>query len=302
MRVFVTGAAGFVGTRLLPRLRAAGLEVVGADAEVDVTREGVVRASVARVRPDAVIHLAAMSSVALSRRQPAACYRVNFLGTRSLLGAVAREAPKARVLLIGSGDTYSTTAPSARPYRESDPLRPSSPYGFSKAAAELLGSEFARRGLDVVRVRAFNHTGPGQTDSFVASSFARQVSEVSAGLREPVLRVGNLESIRDFLDVDDVLEAYRLLLDPSVRAGIYNVASGRPISIRSLLEQLIELAGVSPRIEIDPDRVRPTDQLLGDATRLRKATGWQRRVPLRTTLAALLADWSRRVSPPAAGS
>ncbi len=294
MRVFVTGAGGFVGRRLVPALRAAGHEVTGSDREIDVTDPDAVAAALARARPEALVHLAALSSVAASWQQPALCYRVNFLGTRSLLRAALRETPSARVLLIGSADQYAATSPRARPLDESAPLLPRSPYARTKAAAERLGEEAGRLGLDVVRVRAFNHTGAGQDDAFVVSSFARQVAAIRAGRQPPVMRVGNLDSVRDFLHVDDVIDAYVALLDRKVPADVYNVAGGVATPIQTVLDRLIALAGIDPRVEIDPERFRPTDWLVGDAARLREVTGWQPRVPFDAILRELYDDWSKR--------
>jgi GDP-4-dehydro-6-deoxy-D-mannose reductase len=148
----------------------------------------------------------------------------------------------------------------------------------------------------VVRVRAFGHTGPGQSDTFVLSNFARQTAEIEAGRREAVLRVGNLASVRDFLDVDDVVEAYVRLLDPDVPADIYNVASGIGTPLRDLLDKLLALANQRPLIECDPERVRPADFLVGDASRLRAATGWAPTVPIERTLERLLDDWRGKLS------
>ncbi len=292
MRVFVTGASGFVGQRLLPRLRQAGHEAIGADREVDVTRPDEVKLALRRYAPDAVVHLAAMSSVAQSWQEPGLCYRLNFLGSRTLLRTLLEIRPDARILLIGSADQYAATRAHERPFDEHTPLRPRSPYARTKAAAELLATALAEeRGLDVVRVRAFNHTGAGQSDRFVASSFARQLAAIGLGRQAPRMRVGNLESVRDFLHVDDVLDAYLALLEPEAPADVYNVASGRASSIQSVLDTLIRISGVEPEIEIDPERWRETDWLVGDASRLRHATGWQPRVPLESLLRELHEHW-----------
>ena len=280
MRVFVTGASGFVGRRLMRLFRAAGHEAHGTDREVDVTNPVAIHAALANHAPEAIVHLAALSSVATSWREPHLCYRQNFVGTRTLLAAAHSACPNARVLLIGSADQYAPTTPAAAPLDETTPLRPRSPYARTKAAAELLGAAAARRGQPVVRVRAFNHTGAGQPDLFVVSNFARQVARIRLGHQEPVMRVGNLESVRDFLHVDDVLDAYLALLDPNVPAETYNIASGRSTSIQEILDRLIEIAGIEPRIERDPDRWRETDWLVGDAARLRQATGWQPKISL----------------------
>lgn len=296
MRALVTGSAGFVGQHLLPRLGDAGFEVIGTDLELDVTNEAAVAAKVAELRPAVIVHLAALSSVAASWREPELAYRVNYLGTRSVLEATARVASEARVLLVGSAEEYGSAEPGSAPFTEASPLRPRSPYARAKAAADLLGARYAQRGLDVVRVRPFNHAGPGQSDVFVLASFARQVAEIESRRREPVLRVGNLNSVRDFLDIEDVIEAYVRLLDPRVPAGVYNVASGNGAPLSDHLEALLALARLRPSIEVDPERLRPADFAVGDAGRLRRATGWAPRVPLSRTLERVLDYWRKRVA------
>jgi GDP-4-dehydro-6-deoxy-D-mannose reductase len=291
MRVYVTGAGGFVGRRLIRRLEAEGHETTATDSEVDVTDPVAVATSVRDARPEALVHLAAVSSVAASLHDPNLAERVNLEGARSVIGALEQHAPGARLLLVGSGDMYGVMAPGDAPRSERDPLAPRSPYARSKAAAEVLGNEAAARGLDVIRLRPFNHTGAGQTPQFVASDFAKQVSEIAAGRRAPQMRVGNLDSLRDFLHVDDVLDAYLGLLDRSAPADIYNVASGEGTSIRDLLEMLCDIADVAPDVEIDPERFRPTDWVIGDASRLRKATGWKPTRTLRDALVELVEYW-----------
>lgn len=190
---------------------------------------------------------------------------------------------------------YGLTEPGAAPFDESAPLRPRSAYARTKACADLLAGDYAARGLDVVRVRPFSHTGPGQTDTFVVPSFAKQLAEIAAGRREPLLQVGNLESVRDLLDVEDVVEAYTRLLDPEVPAGVYNLASGVGRRIADVLQALTDHAGVEPRIEIDPNKHRPTDHGVGNADRLRRATGWEPRVDFDVTLARVFNDWRERI-------
>jgi GDP-4-dehydro-6-deoxy-D-mannose reductase len=201
-----------------------------------------------------------------------------------------------RVLWIGSADEYGSAAPGSPPFTEASPLRPGSPYARSKAAADRLGATYADAGLDLVRVRPFNHAGPGQSPDFVLASFAKQVAEIEGGRREPLLRVGNLESVRDFLDIEDVIEAYLRLLDRSVPAGVYNVASGIGARVGDHLEALIALTNTRPEIEVDPERLRPTDHAVGDATLLRHTTGWQPTIPMADTLERVLAYWRDRVS------
>ncbi|HKA13376.1 MAG TPA: GDP-mannose 4,6-dehydratase [Myxococcota bacterium] len=288
MRIWITGAAGFVGRRLSARLRAAGHTVIGVDREVEITDAPRVARSLASARAEAIVHLAAMSSPAHSLRAPEPAARVNYWGTHAVLEAARCAAPDARVLLVTSGEVYGMRAPGGSPFRETDPLEPRTPYARSKACADMIGALYAARGLDVVRVRPFNHTGPGQAPHFAAPAFARQIAAIADGRSEPKIAVGNLQSVRDFLDVDDVVDAYQLLLDRSVPADAYNVASGIGRPIADLLAELIALSGAKCEIEVDPERVRPTDASIGDASRLRATTGWEPRTPWRETLSRLL--------------
>jgi GDP-4-dehydro-6-deoxy-D-mannose reductase len=296
MRAMVTGASGFVGKHLVSRLQAEGYTVSACDREVDVTDSAAVDAYVSEVQPDRILHLAAQSSAANSWKQADLTYRVNYVGTRSVLAAAKNRVPNARVLLVSTADIYGSAPPGARPFDEESPIRPRSPYARTKAAADLLAGCFADRGLDVVRARPFNHTGPGQTDVFVLPSFARQVAAIEAGTAEPLLRVGNLESVRDFLNIEDVIEAYVRLLDPAVPAGVYNIASGQGVKIDTAIRSLCRLADIDPRIEVNPDYFRPTDFSVGNASLLRATTGWEPRIPFQQTLETLLADWRGRVS------
>jgi GDP-4-dehydro-6-deoxy-D-mannose reductase len=295
MQVYITGARGFVGTRLVGHLEGLGHLVTAADRDVDIRDAERLTASLEAAQPDAVVHLAAQSSVAASFRDPAGSYAINFQGGLNVLRAIEHVAPTARLLLVGSGDQYGGQTPGAPSLSETAPQVPSSPYARSKQAVERLGLEANKRGANVVATRSFNHTGPGQDDRFVAPSFARQAAEIAAGARAPRMTVGNLESVRDFLHVDDVIDAYTALLDPSVPRGVYNVASGVPHTIQELLDGLLAHAGVSPEVTVDPDLVRPTDQLLGDAKKLRDATGWLPERGFSGMVAALAADWSERV-------
>jgi GDP-4-dehydro-6-deoxy-D-mannose reductase len=296
MRVLVTGARGFVGGHLLPLLIDRGWEVTATDRELEVTDRNAVEAKLKQLMPQAIVHLAAQSSVAASHDEPELTLRVNYLGALSVLRGAQHCGSRPRVLLIGSADQYGTTDLGSEPFTEASPLRPSSAYARSKAEADQLGAAFAEVGLPIVRIRAFNHSGPGQPDTFVLSSFARQIAEIEVGQREPVLRVGNLESVRDFLDVGDVVEAYIRLLNPQVEPTVYNVCSGVGVQLGVLLEALLERATIRPRIECDPERFRATDFSVGDASRLRAATGWEPVVPIEQTLDRLLDYWRQAVT------
>jgi GDP-4-dehydro-6-deoxy-D-mannose reductase len=295
MQVFVTGVAGFVGQRLRARLEAKGARVIGTDLELDVAHAGRVADAVAAARPDAIVHLAAISFIPEAESNPRAVYRANFLGAHSILEAARKISPGVRLLVVGSGHVYGAAEPGAPPFDERSPLRPDSPYAWSKAAADLLGGVYASRGVDVVRVRPFNHTGAGRPERFVESSFAHQIAEIEAGLRPPKIAVGNLDAVRDFLDVEDVVEAYLRLLDPKVPAGPYNVASGRGTSIRELLDSLLAHTSIRPEVKVDQTRWRPADASVGSAQRLAQATGWAPTIPLRETLKRLLDHWREAV-------
>ena len=296
MRVWITGGAGFVGRRLAQRLGADGIEVDGTDEEVDVTSLELVRELLAERRPDAIVHLAGITFVPDAARDPLLTWRVNYAGTRIVLEATRLEIPSARVLVVSSSMVYGTSEAGAPPFDESSPLCPSGPYATTKTAADLIAGSYAEAGLDVARVRPFNHTGPGRPAHFVESSFARQIVAMERGELEPVMRVGNLESTRDFLHVDDVVDAYARLLEPGAPAGVFNVSSGRATRIQQLLDTLLTHAEVRPAIEPDPERWRPTDANVGSAAKLAKATGWSPRIALDETLGQLLADWRERLA------
>ncbi len=296
MRVFVTGATGFVGGHLLPRLIEAGWEVISVGLELEITNAAALDEAVQAAAPDVVVHLAALSSVADSLGDPASVYRTNYLGTLFLLRSVAVHAPSARVLIIGSGQQYGSAEPGRAPFREEDPIRPESPYAASKGSGDLLGAEFTRRGLHVVRVRAFNHTGPGQPSHMVVPNFARQLVEIERGQRDPVLQVGNLESVRDFLDVEDVIDAYLALIKPGVAPRAYNVCSGRGVSMGEILSGLTSICGVSPKIEVNPRFFRPADFSVGAPGRLRAETGWEPKVSFEGILERVLSYWRERLA------
>ena len=296
MRVWLSGASGFVGRFCTARLRESGLCVIAPErSRVDVTCPETVAADLAASRPDAILHLAGLASVPASYSDPAGVARTNYLGTAVLLRAASREVPKARILLVSSGEIYGGCREDATPLDESAPLRPRSPYARSKAAADLLGRQYATRGFAVLRARAFNHIGPGQSAAFAAADFAKQIAEIECGLRPPRLRVGNLAAVRDFLDVRDVAEAYRALLTGEAPPGAYNVCSGTGVSLRELLDQLLVDSEVDPAIDVDAGRWRPSSASVGSPARLRRHTPWSPAIPLARTLRDVLEDWRRRV-------
>lgn len=294
MRVVVTGGRGFVGRWLTSHLQERGDDVLGLDSEVDVTRAGPVRDAVTGYGPDAVVHLAALSSVGSSWQEGGQVYLVNTVGTVNVLDAAETCRPRPRVLLVSSSEVYGRVPPDALPLVEDQPFAPVSPYAASKAAAEMAGIQaWLGSGLEVVRVRPFNHTGPGQRPDFVVPALAEQVARaVRSGARQ--LDTGNLEARRDISDVRDVVRAYRLLLAEGRPGQVYNVCRGEAVSIRHIAERLLALSGVDLPIVVDPARVRPVDipELRGDPGRLAEATGWKPEIPLDTTLSDVLGHWA----------
>ncbi len=322
MRVAVTGVAGFAGRWLAPALHAAGHEVVGwvrADSPAkraavaavpglaawdycDVLRPDAWDALWRRWRPQAVVHLAAQSSGVRAWRDPAGTFAANATGTLHLLESAARAMesglPSPRLLLVGSSEVYAGCTAGQR-LDESAPFGPRNPYGASKAAADLLGADYARaRGLDVVRTRSFAHTGPGQETVYALSSFAEQIARAEQRGAPATVHTGDLRGVRDYSDVRDVVAAYVLLLERGAAGEAYNVCSGDGQPMSALLDLLCSAARVPVTVETQADRVRPADgaTLIGDPTKCEKATGWTRRHTLAGCLADLLDDWRHRVA------
>ena len=308
--VLVTGAGGFVGSHLLERLRADGADVVawqrpGVERALDV--EGVhwidvelldrdrVGRAVADIRPSTVYHMAGSAHVAQSWSHVRDTYEGNVRVTHFLLDALARLAPKPRVLIPCTAHVY---APQPRPIREDDPVGPGSPYATSKLATELVAERaWLAHQLPTIIARAFNHIGPRQDPTYVAPSIARQIALIEAGKREPVLVMGNLKPKRDLTDVRDTVRAYVALVARGRPAVRYNVASGRGVAVGDLAHAFVHRARREVRIVEDPSRFRPNDpdQLVGDNTRLVTDTGWQPQIPLERTVDDLLQYWRTRV-------
>ncbi|CAN5846391.1 GDP-mannose 4,6-dehydratase [soil metagenome] len=299
MKALVTGAGGFVGGHLLAHLTAEGDDVIPCDrlhGGVDITHGEAVGRMIADAAPDAVYHLAGWADVGASWRVPEEVFAANAVGTLNVLRACA-DAGVGRVLSVGSADVYGKVAEDELPLTEESPLRPVSPYAASKVAADFLGLQaWLGRSLPVVRVRAFNHLGPGQGEQFVASALASRIArnENDGG---DVIRVGNLSARRDFTDVRDVVRAYRMLIRDGVPGEVYNLCTGTAIAVQELAEMMLVHARRSMRLETDPDLARPVDTpvLLGDPSKLHDATGWKTEIPLERTVLDLLDDWRTRV-------
>ncbi len=309
VRALVTGAAGFAGRHLLVALQRAGHEAVGAGFrepdgapegfpfhDLDVTARDACRALVAQCRPDAVFHLAGIAHVTRAEADPEACLAVNFGGSRAVLEACLAASPRPRVLLVSSAEVYGPVRAGEPALTEDHPLRPATAYAVSKAAAELAGHHAAARGLPVVIVRPFNHIGPGQSDDFVASAFARQVARIEAGRQEPVVSVGNLQAVRDLTDVRDTVAGYLRALEAGRDGAAYNVTTGTAVPVRDLLDVLLGLSRVPVTVRTDPARLRAVDVpgFHGSGERLAAGTGFRARLDLRRTLGDVLDYWRAR--------
>ncbi|HSQ80048.1 MAG TPA: GDP-mannose 4,6-dehydratase [Casimicrobiaceae bacterium] len=294
----VTGRHGFVGG-VLARMAAAdpalhGWQLIDAPETLDLRDPVATMATVGAAAPDAVLHLAAQSWVPDAFKDPATTLNVNLLGTLHLLQALKAAGFRGRMVFVGTGDVYGRVPENALPVTEERLPAPRNPYAVSKLAAEALCYQWTvTEGMDIVLARPFNHIGAGQSDRFVVSDFARQVAQIRSGKREPVVAVGDIDVTRDFTDVGDVARAYFALLGSGVAGEVYNVCSGREQSIRSLLERLVALAGVTVSIEQQSARMRKAEQrrMRGDPEKIRRATGWEAVTPLDESLAAMLRHW-----------
>jgi GDP-4-dehydro-6-deoxy-D-mannose reductase len=316
-RVLITGTTGFVGSHLADFIVARGdVELFGIRrirsrmehvkhldgritwVECEMRDGSSVQAMVREVRPDWIFHLAAQSFVPSSWNAPQECFTTNVIGQLHLFQAVLEVAIDPMILVAGSSEEYGLVLQDELPIRETNPLRPLSPYAVSKVSQDLLGFQYFKSyGLKVVRTRAFNHTGPRRGEMFVTSNFSKQIAEIEAGLQPPSIRVGNLEAVRDFTDVRDIVQAYWLALERGQPGEAYNLCSGEGYSIHEVLKILKRHSASRIATIEDPARLRPSDVpvLLGDNTKFRRATGWEPQIPLEDTLAELLDYWRARV-------
>ena len=314
MRVFITGATGFAGSHLLERVWADGHEVL-ALVHAATSHQGLpdhprvrpvagdlldpagLAAAVQDARPDLIFHLAGQAYPARSWDTPAQTLAINTGGTANVLqAAVAFGRP--RVVVVTSAEIYGELHPDELPLTETSPARPRHPYGVSKlAAGELVRVYWARYGLPVVEARPFNHIGPRQARGFVVPDFAAQLAAIRLGQQPPVMRVGNLSPQRDFTDVRDVAAAYWRLAEAGRPGEAYLICSGQPVSVRHLLDTLIELAGVAVDVQTDAARLNPTDTpcLYGSNAKIAADTGWQPSISLRQSLADALTDWEKQL-------
>lgn len=317
MRILITGISGFAGSYLAELMVSSRkYEVFGlirwrsnrdniehildcvSLIEGDVRDQSSLTEAIETIRPDCIFHLAAQSFVPASWNAPAESISTNVLGTLNLFEAVRKAGIKPRILVACSSEEYGCVEENSLPVREDCPLRPLSPYAVSKVGQDMLSYQYYRSyGMDIVRTRAFNHTGPRRPEVFVCSSFARQLALIEAGLSEGVIKAGNLDSIRDFTDVRDVVAAYSTALQVCPPGSVYNICSGRGHRISDVLQMLISMSDVNPEIILDQHRMRPSDVpvLIGDPGRFERDTAWKPELSLKQTLQELLDFWRRKV-------
>jgi GDP-4-dehydro-6-deoxy-D-mannose reductase len=317
MRVLISGITGFVGSHLAEWALAQGADVIGSvrwrskTEHIDHIRDRITlvnaelrelssaRSLLERARADYIVHLAAQSFVGASWETPVETLLTNAISQMNLFEAMRQLGASARFLVIGSSEEYGLVYPDELPIRETNQLRPLSPYAVSKVTQDLMGFQYWKSyGLDIVRTRAFNHSGPRRGDAFATSSFAKQIAEAEAGLRAPGVLVGDLKPTRDFSDVRDIVRGYWALLERGTPGEVYNLCSGVDWSIERMLNFLVSSSKLE-RVEIrpDPTRLRPSDvpTLRGCADKIQHAVGWTPRIPLEQTLGDLLEYWRQQI-------
>jgi len=311
-KALITGIKGFAGSHLGELLLAKGYQVYGINyscanaeniqhirnrvtlRECDIRDEARLSEIISQSKPDEVYHLAAIAHVPTSYRNPRLTFEVNLYGTLNLLEAVKAVSRDIKILYVGSASEYGAVREDEIPIGESVPPRPVDPYSVSKVSADMLAFQYFKSfNLHVVRVRPFNHIGPRQSPDYVVPSFAKQIAEIEKGLKEPVITVGNLKSKRDFTDVRDIVRAYWLALQKGEPDEVYNICSGKAVSIQEVLDKLLKLSKKEIKIEQDVERLRPADVplLLGDATKFREKTGWKPGISFEKTLQDTLDYW-----------
>lgn len=313
-RIFITGAAGFVGQHLIRHLRhessndalhGTTLDPITDKPDavhfhtVDLRDADAVREVIERVQPDQVYHLAAFAAVGASFESPWETLENNIRVQVNVLEAARRLRQPPRMVLVSSGEIYDFNGASAAPLDELAPFKPTSPYGVSKVTQDMLGLQYAiTYRLPIIRARPFNHSGPGQRGGFVIPDFALQIANIEAGRQTASMNVGDMTVERDFTDVRDVVRAYHLLMQNGIPGEAYNVASGETVTIRWILETLLRCASCAVELRQDPALIRPTTirKSWGDASKLRRGTGWQPTIPLAQTLLDVLNDYRQRVA------
>ena len=317
LKSLITGITGFAGSHLAELLLAQGHEVSGTVRwrsskdniaqiepqltliECDIRDATSVKRIIEKVRPDYIFHLAAQSFVLTSWHAPAETLVTNIVGQLNIFESVREVGIEPRIQIAGSSEGYGMVKPDETPITEDNALRPLSPYGVSKVAQDTLAFQyFHSYGMPIIRTRAFNHTGPRRGDVFVTSNFCKQVAMIEKGLQEPIVKVGNLEAVRDFTDVRDTVRGYLLALEKGEAGEAYNICSGKGLNMRELLDTILSFSTVKIETQQDPARMRPSDVpiLVGDNSKFCKATGWRREIPFETTIEDLLDYWRAKLA------
>lgn len=315
-RALITGITGFVGSHLSELLLKEGYEVFGTTRprskaenidhilnklrlyDADLLDSHSLYTILSKIKPDYIFHLAAQSFVQSSWASPANTMETNVIGTIHLFEAVRRAGIDPVIQIAGSSEEYGMVYPKETPVVETNPLRPLSPYAVSKVAMDYLGYQYSKSyNMRMVRTRAFNHTGPRRGEVFAESNFAKQIAMIEKKKQKPIVYVGNLEAERDYTDVRDTIRAYLLSVQKCEYGEVYNIATGKAVSIKKVLEMLISMSKVKVEVRKDESRMRPSDVpiLLGDYSKFWKATGWKPKIPLEKTLRDLLSYWRERV-------
>lgn len=317
-KALITGITGFAGSHLAELLLTEGHEVWGTTRprsqadnlnsiknqlhleDADLLDSHSLYSIVSKIKPDYIFHLAAQSFVQSSWASPANTMELNIVATVHLFEAVRRAQLNSVIQIACSSEEYGLVYENELPIKETNPLRPQSPYAVSKVAMDYLGYQyFMSYGLKIIRTRGFNHTGPRRGEVFATSSFAKQIAEIEKGLKEPIIEVGNLNAQRDWTDVRDMVRGYLLSVQKGEPGEVYNICSEKAVKIGDMLDMLISMSTVKQKIKIkkDPTRMRPSDVpvLLGDCAKFRKATGWKPEIPFEQTMKDLLSYWRERV-------
>ena len=317
MRVLITGITGFAGSHLAEFLcRKKGVEIYGIERwrsrpeniehikdkinlhECDIRDASSVRKVISEIKPHRIFHLAAQSFVPASWTAPAETLTTNIIGQLNVFEAVRQTGINPMIQIAGSSEEYGIVKKNELPIKETNPLRPLSPYAVSKVGQDLLGYQYYMSyKLHIVRTRGFNHSGPRRGDVFVESSFARQIALIEKGKSPPVIYVGNLNAKRDYTDVRDMVRGYWLALEKGSPGEVYNICSGKVYSVRDVLDMLLSFANVQPKVKQDPKRMRPSDVpiLCGDNRKFVQETGWKNEIPFEVTLKDLLNYWRNKV-------
>ena len=317
MKVLITGITGFVGSHLADYLLSLGgieihgierwrsrteniehirdkINLVGCDIRDSIS----VTETIGKIKPDKIFHLAAQSFVPSSWQAPQESLTTNIIGELNVFEAVRAVNINPVIQIAGSSEEYGLVLPDELPIKETNPLRPLSPYAVSKVGQDFLGYQYYKSyNMNIIRTRAFNHTGPRRGEVFASSNFAKQIVEIEKNKREPVVFVGNLDARRDFSDVRDVVRAYWLATEKCLPGEVYNISSGKALSIKEMLDLLLKISKVKVEIKQDSARMRPSDVnvLLGDNTKFCKQTGWKPEIPFEQTLKDLLEYWRGKI-------